>query len=91
MAGFGEVFWMNDLLISHYVASFREVDADVIAEVQVQIRRDENDIDGDHLQVRVRLPAAAASKPFAELQQIAVTQALQLLSDAGRSLPEKVE
>lgn len=82
---------MSELLISHHVASFREVDADIIAEVQVQIRRDESDSDGDYLQIRVRLPADAASKTFAELPQLAVTQALQLLSDAGRSLPQKVE
>jgi hypothetical protein len=82
-------------IISYGVEYIKEVPGgpdgrELIAKVNVQIRRDELDKDGDNLGVHVRLSADAAAKSFADLQEIAATCALQLLSDVGRFLPEKV-
>lgn len=77
---------MDGPIIDHQVDFLRQVGEDLIAKVELRVRRDEQDPHGDTLSIHVRLPPDAGSMPFGKLQALAVESALRLLGELSPHL-----
>ncbi|MXN45925.1 hypothetical protein GR138_12045 [Shinella kummerowiae] len=67
--------------VRYQVDCFLEAGEDLIAKVDINFGKDDSDLVGDNLSIRVRLPPDARSMPFGNLRALAAKTAFQRLSD----------